>query len=689
MVLTKLSNIIHNFLLLNYTFRMINILFIFHQYEYNYINSFILKHVYLTVYRIKKMDTKRILFLLIFIPVVLMTPSDLMICLEEVISKQFLEGQVLVFSLPSIIPVSNLSSLNSIDSDFVNRFFENISEKTKWPLLISTDSQINDADIPEPHHGYVIFLFPDEDLISSLEIQIESLQTFSFSYNRRGKFIIVVLAEDVEDSQIISKEILNTVWSKDNIVNAIVILRAVDERNSHKDEELYDIYSLFPFRSEHCGESDSIDLLDQWTASEGFLKGNELMPEKVPKDLMGCVLNVVITLVPPLVIINETYTENEGNVIFDFDGINSVFTSFLSEAMNFSINLVKDISWNFLYGRLLDGKGVSIGANVMVPQMYSYADLSTPYVFTDVFVYAPCAKQNPQSGNVLNVFSTSVWLVSVAVLLLAAMLFFILQKNDMRLTSYNTYSSCVLNVWAVFLSLSVSSMPLDSYFRIFFFLVVCFCFAMNTIFQSFFTSYLIDPGYEKQLESIEDLNEKGLPFLFDEFLIFAEELSCTKLLSFFKHAQLCEPYEQCMKDMIKNQNSSFIQSKLKTEYFASCLGVKKMCTVWHYDVLGFVIAVSRGHPLLAKFNYFIRNCLEHGFLEIYWSHFIWKTLLLHYRNSNEENEYSYQAFALIHLQICFLFLATGYVLSIWMWCLECVCYKYVFQVRKVHTVTRC
>ncbi|PSN30757.1 hypothetical protein C0J52_25967 [Blattella germanica] len=149
-----------------------------------------------------------------------------------------------------------------------------------WPLLISKDSQSTDADIPQPHHGYVIFLLPDEDIITSVEGQIDTLQTFSFSYNWRAKFIIVVLLENNDEPHSVSKEILNTIWIKDNIVNAVVIVRAVNIHKAPKNEEkeLYDIYSLFPFRSEYCGESNDTDL-DQWTLSEGFLNGNELMPK--------------------------------------------------------------------------------------------------------------------------------------------------------------------------------------------------------------------------------------------------------------------------------------------------------------------------------------------------------------------------------------------------------------------------
>ncbi|PSN33224.1 Ionotropic receptor 706, partial [Blattella germanica] len=584
------------------------------KYNKGNLNSILFHNICYVVFRPMKMIRKIIPLMVVFIPMTSMTPFNIIVCLQEIISKEFCPGDVIVFSLPSTIPVE--------DIPIIDEAISNISSKEMWPLLISSDSQTTDAVIPEPHHGYVIFLFPDDDIITSLEVQIETLQTFSFSYNRRGKFIIVVLLENNDDPHSLSKEMLNTIWIKDNIINAVVIVPAVDTHDSEMDEDtkLYDIYSLFPFRSEYCGESNDTDLLDQWTLSEGFQKGNELMPEKLPNDLLGCVLQVDIHNEPPFVFLTENYSDVQ--VIYNIEGITMVFLNFISEAINFSIKFLIDKGWNSVFGRLMEGRGIAVGAYLMIPQIYSYADVTIPFVYCDFLLYVPCAKRNPSSGNVLKVFSTAVWLVSVSVLLLVSVLFFILQRNDMKLAGYNTLSSCVLNAWAVFLTASVPGMPKASQFRMFFSLFLCFCFALNTVFQSFFTSYLIDTGYEKQIESIEDINEMGVTFLFDENIYLAEQFTGVKFLSNFKYTKSCELYRTCCMEMLKYQNSSILENKFKVEYYASMLRVDNHCNIWRYDATGIVIPVSRGHPILAKFNYFIQKCLENGFLQRYWSLFL-------------------------------------------------------------------
>ncbi|PSN30756.1 Ionotropic receptor 714 [Blattella germanica] len=615
---------------------------------------------------------KKMLSLLFFVPVAIMTPLNVMICLEEIISKEFRPGEVIVFSLPSTIPDEDMLIIDGA--------IANISSNEKWPFLISTDSQSTDAEIPEPQNGYVIFLVPDEDLLTSLEIQIETLQTYSFSYNRRGKFIIVVLLEEIEESHILSNEILNTVWNKDNIVNAVVIVRAMNKYDPTmtQDREVYDIYSLFPFRSEDCGEFNNSDLLDQWTLSEGFLKGNDLMPEKLPKDLLGCSLHIDIYNTPPFVFISN---DSDTQASYSFDGIILVFLNFISEAMNFSIKFEIDKGWNSVFERLSEGRCIAVGAYIMLPHSYAFADIPIPYLYSDFLLYVPCAKKNHSSGNVLKVFSTAVWLLSVSVLLLVSVLFFIFERNDSTKNCFNTLPSSILNAWAVFLSTSVPNMPTESKFRLFFFLFVCFCFALNTVFQSFFTSYLIDPGNEKQIESVEDINEMGVTFLFNDFIYFMEQLSGVKFVSNFKYTKYCEPYSKCFKEMFKFQNCSILDNHLKVEYYASLLRVDRLCTIWRYERVAMVFLMSRGHPILASFNYLIQKFLENGFFERYWSLILWINRVAHITDENED-VFNYRSFGLNHIQICFSFLGIGYILSICIFCLEYCYNKYYKTYRK-------
>jgi hypothetical protein len=59
---------------------------------------------------------------------------------------------------------------------------------------------------------------------------------------------------------------------------------------------------------------------------------------------------------------------------------------------------------------------------------------------------------------------------------------------------------------------SVPQQPTTSSLRVVFFLYVCFCFAISTVFQAFFVSYLVEPNYGKKLEMFEEILDSNLVY---------------------------------------------------------------------------------------------------------------------------------------------------------------------------------
>ncbi|PSN33850.1 Ionotropic receptor 736 [Blattella germanica] len=605
----------------------------------------------------------------LFLQTVFMTSLQMMMCLEEIITRNFPPGQVIVFSLPSTASESEPRHLQlthdvSDDITFINSFIAKVNDRTKWPLVISTEPQNVDAVIPEPQHGYVIFLTPSEDIVDDLQIQIDNLQTFGFSYNRRGKFVIVVLQQQIEDSYLLSKEILTAIWETDNILDSVTLIRA----SGHDQEGICNVYALFPFASEHC-QQDKVLLVDQCTGDGVFEKSNTLPTRKVPSDMRGCPLRVNVWIIPPYTILTSNNTGNETAHITDVEGIDLVFLNFIREAMNFSIEL-HSISVDYMVplNSFMEGGGIFIGKSSITPHFFSYFDLTVPYVFTHYLLFVPCAKPNPTSGNVLAVFSSSVWLTSMAVLFLSAMVFWYFQKNCADSETFGTYSACLLNAWAVFLSASVNCLPLRNKMRTFFLLFVFHCFALNTIFQSFFTSYFIDPGYEKQIESIEELNEMQIPILRFPDGEDTEHMWGFQLFMKFKKKLVCSDYADCTSYMIKYQNASIKEDERVLEYVATKLGVqnKVLCPIMSVFTIAASIYLSKGDPLRESFNKIIQKCVESGLANRYWSILTAKNLL----SKGKQDSDSYTALAFFHLQTSFLFLLIGHSVGVCLFILE-------------------
>ncbi|PSN33897.1 hypothetical protein C0J52_09549 [Blattella germanica] len=96
-----------------------------------------------------------LLLLILFLQIVMMTSLQMMMCLEEIITRNFPSGEVIVFSLPSNVSDTeprHLHSTHDVSDDitFINSLIAQVNDKTKWPLVISPKPQSVDAIIPEP-----------------------------------------------------------------------------------------------------------------------------------------------------------------------------------------------------------------------------------------------------------------------------------------------------------------------------------------------------------------------------------------------------------------------------------------------------------------------------------------------------------------------------------------------------------
>ena len=144
------------------------------------------------------------------------------------------------------------------------------------------------------------------------------------------------------------------------------------------------------------------------------------------------------------------------------------------------------------------------------PLVTSSFDDIIPYTHENVKMLVPCPKAIPGTQKLMTTFSLSVWLTMGLVLLLTTAVFWCAGNVPYRSVcnvthTYQSLSNCFNNAWAVFVGVAVPQQPTTSTLRDFFFLYVCFCFAISTVFQAFFVSYLMEPKYEKVLETLEEL----------------------------------------------------------------------------------------------------------------------------------------------------------------------------------------
>ena len=303
-------------------------------------------------------------------------------------------------------------------------------------------------------------------------------------------------------------------------------------------------------------------------------------------------------------------------------------------------------------------------------------DVTIPYIHLDLKMFVPCRKAIPGTENVLTAFSPSVWMTIGLVLLLTTVVFWFASNVPSRSMcnkthTYQSLSNSFHNAWAVFVGVSVPQQPTTSRLRIVFFLYVCFSFAISTVFQAFFVSYLVEPNYEK-LETLEDLLDSDIVFGYNpEYDFVSYSLQYPGFDKFLHQKNLkedCSDARKCVERLITKKDIATIVAPVFANYFAREMGSvdvgKVFCSLDEIFVSGVLILLfKKGNPLLDRFNTLMRRYLEAGLLESFW------TELQHGASLRSEDRFIetagdvFFAFSVSHLMPAFVVLLVGSVLS--------------------------
>jgi hypothetical protein len=227
-------------------------------------------------------------------------------------------------------------------------------------------------------------------------------------------------------------------------------------------------------------------------------------------------------------------------------------------------------------------------------------------------------------------------------------------------------------------------MPRTTKLRVLFFIFVCYSFAVNTIFQAIFTTFLVAPEYGKRITSFEEL--------FNSDLIYGRDISFEKGLDHFNiydHRLLklsrseCHNHVICLQRLFTKGDITTLSLKIDAEYVYSykVSGHSrniKLCSVdENLLVLDTVLCLTKGHPLLNRFNAVIRRSMETGLVEKYWSELNFNLQLQSFKTSKDTEcelcRNMYFVFSLSHLRAAFLVLGLGYALSVIVFMFEFFC----------------
>jgi hypothetical protein len=566
----------------------------------------------------------------------------------------------------------------------------------RWSLLLLRANNENIAKyVMERKHGSYILValcVQIEEVVKSIRQQITRLKA-GRDWNPRAQFLVLLMQRDGGQKTLV-EHIFSELW-KFRVVNVVILTRPVDIRLREADDggellPVIDAYTWFPYRTPgSCGETANAVLLDRWVINNRgnsyFLYNVSLYPQKIPKVFHGCPLRVSGFEFPPSIM--QTKWNDDGAIEYE-QGTEVRLLEQMTRRTNMSILYRPPPPNNEFWGGDL-GNGSWTGLSGEVTRGYSDIALDNfwykchiindmeclvPHVMDSARWFVPCAKPYPRWTSITRVFKAYLWLGFLVSYIIVASFMWLVVKMRKTFPSpytnneaYTNVVKCFLNFWAVILAYSAPNVPPQVLcLRCVFLMWILYCWAVNTVYQTFLTSFLVDSGLQGQISSEEELLHSGIKYGIHKSILSHMPHLASKG---YPRRIDCVTFEECQDRTAFKGDLAFVFSALNMAYvvaerYTDGNGKPLICT-FDEVVANQIISlpVPKGLPMLDVFNGIIQDIIEAGLLE-QWLKDIKYTATLTSTRDFSLSPGEYTKLMLEHLQSPFYFLFFGYAISV-------------------------
>jgi hypothetical protein len=611
----------------------------------------------------------------------------------NVMRRQFTPGRTVLGLLPGTSHEDARETMSGAISDenyfkMLDIVLEKINDLTLWPFRVLRPCSLENTivlDNIEIYRSYIIFIRPEQDggATKNLIGQLQYLNN-SFLLNPRAHFLFVTTSHTADISSDLAFKILNASW-KFMIVHVLLMIWSsylnqnganLLTSSENVNVSLINVFTLFPYgRENNCSDLKSVVLLHTIFLNDSgqSIHNTDLFKERTVENLYGCPLKVVTYHLPPTVV--DVSKRGKANCTGLEINVLLFILKYLNATVMYSIKPLHRKSSFARFTALLDGLGsdpadIAIGALPLHLLLTEYADATVPYFHTPIQWIVPCSKPVPRWGTMFSVFSLSVWLCIHSSFVSVAIVIWVLARYSEH-PVYTSLQYCLLNAWAVALEMSVPKMPKTFRIRFIFLLWVWACLAVCIIFQTLFTTFLVDPGMERKIDTMDDLIASGIQYGYTQDYDSTVDVRGLRI-----NRKQCVDINGCLENAIKYGNFATISTAFHTDYYRTNLS-------WHdshlpvckmkEDILkvNIVMYLTKGHPLLERTNRLTRIMVESGMM-VKWRNDFFYTSRIYSRSIHgddykaEENDWGseYFVFTLVHLETAFLLLIIGYILSL-------------------------
>ncbi|KAJ9586513.1 hypothetical protein L9F63_019839 [Diploptera punctata] len=489
--------------------------------------------------------------------------------------------------------------------------------------------------------------------------------------NPYGVYMIILM----EGNEYSAKQALEHLW-KWKVLDAIVLVP------SQNNSQHVDLYTWFPFQSEkECTTIQRVTLVDTYLPEGRFINNADLYPRKIKRNLHAC------PLVASTISWGYMVTPSNDSKFAFSDGLEVIIFKTIAETLNMTPTYIKPIPSTMVWGDYQPETGNYTGvigdakfgrSNLSfcgLPKNYFFelhVDSTHSYFESGFYWYVRCPRPRERWSVFIMTFSPSLWTALIATFItIAVIMRWIAEYSRRSITEVETYKNlpgCLQVLLAAFFNVSVSIMPITVELRILFSLWVWFSFSLTTVFQTFFMSYLVDPGTLKQVTTVDELLESSLTLTFDIGYYYLFEFGGERESKIISISKICDGFAVCSRRTATVGDTATVMdilnydfySHLYEEEFHDTLLCRLPERIEPYQVAMFM---QKGNPLFESVNDIIVKLVESGIIDWWRGNVLSRQILARPKNPHEEEYIPYFVLSMKHMYVAFTVLGLGYFVS--------------------------
>lgn len=603
-------------------------------------------------------------------------------CVLDVSTKYFSPVGNLVISLPnsSTHVTRRLHSISHIQEKLEShdQVAEFLHLQTQWTITISTPGLTTNINSLFKDQSYIIITSRQVTfihVIQNLELQLHALKART-SWNPRGQFLVLISDQHIAGTELV-QQMLEILWSF-KALNAVVAMP--------DPTQAVGLYTWYSYRSpDICLQVEEVKV-NSWVFDNGghFLSSSPLFPQKIPYDLKRCNINASTIHMEPFVFINNE-TSSEDRCI---EGLECRLFCLIMDKLNMTFQLklpgdemwgvkLRNESWTGMKGHLIKNiSEIAFGTLYLDTELCDVFECTVSYFETYLVWHTPRAKEVAKWKSLFLVFQLDTWLAFIAVCVAAVLLLWRVTLSNsadpLEISTYANISKCFSYVWAAVLGVSVPQMPRTTRLRVLFLLWLFYCLHINIVYLTFLTTFLIHPGFEHQIRSVEELVESDVEYGFHEGYDKYFNDSTDKLLVNMLHNRkdCAAKGMNCHNRTVAKGDFAVLETNHYMDYLTANNYVEQSGKPLFYTLKdtflrnNLVMYLTKGNHLLDMVNNIVTHAVEAGLIDHWWRNMKISWTLRRAKQIHEKSS----TLTLKDLQSAFviLFLGLGFCLAVFM-----------------------